>query len=359
MMLLCILAAAVLLGQAWRFASRNLEGLLEGIGPLQVFGLLLAALYITITVHEIGHLALGTLCGFRFLVVTLGPVTVVRGEQGLTVRIQIRQLFAGRTSMVPRRDEQITRRLALLIAGGPTASMATVLVCALLLTTLPPGAARTLAWFTSVLSAITLIGSLNPGKSRGLASDGRLLRLLLQGGAERERFTNINLTLAAQHRGVRPAAWDGARVNQAASVQDGSNHELAAAGLAYYHALDRGNVAAADGYLHRMLEMHSAGDADFKSALFSEAAYFTALHIGDAAQAREWLERVAAPYRARLSRTWVRAEAAVLLAEGHAAEAYAAASKGLGERLPRHPLGTTLAELAWLQALLRSCRAQA
>jgi hypothetical protein len=120
--------------------------------------------------------------------------------------------------------------------------------------------------------------------------------------------------------------------------------------MAYYHALDRGEVEAVGAHLDRALSALEKHPRVFRPAIFLAAAYFTARYRGDASKARGYLKEsrgavLVEPY-ARL-----RTEAAVLLAEQNWAAARARAVEALAA-IQRAPSGAAAAaEADWLRGV--------
>jgi hypothetical protein len=94
--------------------------------------------------------------------------------------------------------------------------------------------------------------------------------------------------------------------------------------------------------------------ADFRPALQLEAAFFEARHRRNVVAARAWLERARAGHAERYTR--LRAEAAILWAEGRYAEAAAKAEAGLAA-IPRSAAGgSAVLESEWLNSILAESR---
>src|SRR5262249_55294630 len=90
--------------------------------------------------------------------------------------------------------------------------------------------------------------------------------------------------------------------------------------------------------------------AEFRPALLLEAAFFDARYRHDVPAARAWLEQAQGGHAERPTR--LRAEAAILWAEGRYAEAAVLAEAGLAA-IPRSaPHGSAITESEWLNAIL-------
>jgi hypothetical protein len=87
-----------------------------------------------------------------------------------------------------------------------------------------------------------------------------------------------------------------------------------------------------------------------------EAAYFEARHRQDAAAARQWLNQ--APKDGVEPQTYLRAEAAVLLAEGRYREAAVIATAALVVLPKSADPGGAIAEKEWLESILAESRSK-
>jgi hypothetical protein len=128
---------------------------------------------------------------------------------------------------------------------------------------------------------------------------------------------------------VRPADYDPALVARTVALGDGSLFDLYGHFTVYYHAADRGDWPAAQGHLDRVLAGEEKLVPFMRDTARNEYAWLLATvgGAGAAGVARAWLDS-AGPLDFDPA-TRLRAEAAVLAAEGKAAEAAAKAREGL------------------------------
>jgi hypothetical protein len=243
------------------------------------------------------------------------------------------------------------RRFAV-VAGGPLASFLLALpAAAYLLATNRDGLWPTLVYQIGVVSFVVAVLTLVPFRSRGLTSDGGQMLRLLRGGPRVEQQMATELLLTALVGGVRPRDLSEALLARALSATEPAD-AVGAHYLAYWHDLDRGDVAGAAAHLDRLLAERAVATPAAQAAFAAEAAYLTARHdpaAGAAARAAAWLQLAKPP--GSVDSNYRRAQAAVHLAQGRAAEALAAADDAL--RLLRHAfdLGGAEAEREWLLAL--------
>ncbi len=286
--------------------------------------------------HELGHLVGGWLTGGRFLLFAVGPFMVRRTPAGLRFQWNRQvNLAGGMAACLPLEPGQLTpRRAAVMILGGPLASLLLV-AGALGLDALLAGGERGswrvssqhVAVATAGLSfAIFLVTAL-PGTAGGFKSDGKRVFDLLRGGPRSDQETAVMAMVTAGLAGVRPADHDPALVQRAVSLGDGSLFDLYGHLTAFAWAADRGEWRAAQQHLDRVV----AGEAQLVPYLQDVArcdyAWLLAVASKDVAAARAWLDSAGKIDFEPATR--LRAEAAVLLAEGRRAEAANQAKAGL------------------------------
>jgi hypothetical protein len=328
----------------------------DPVGLPTVLFSLIGGIFAVILLHELGHVLGGRLVGFRFRLLIVGPLKVDR--LGDRLRIGFNRSIAlagGVAASSPDDDQNLRQRMIAYVAGGPLTSLVTGLLFLLIgqFTTGALAFAASLAGFMSLgIAVVTLM----PMRSGGFASDGARLLMLVRGTPEAERWCAISSlanALFSQRAGDLPASL----VERALANPDTNSADyLAGVFIAYSWALDRGDLVAAEQHLNTMITHLENFNSAMRPSVLIEAAYFTAAHHHDAAQAREWLSRarggIVEPF------TRARAEAAVLLAEGRFAEAHTQASAGLQHLQRSHPGASGAADRDLLEALLRAAHDQ-
>lgn len=336
---------------------------LPGTKAWKLAGLALLPLawFVAVGVHEAGHLAGGWLGGGKFLLWVVGPVKVRRTVGGVKAGWNRHLLLAGgAAACLPFEAAKLTpQRMAVMILGGPLASLALAVAALWAVAGLgagPLSTARALgqhgAIFTAGLSLLIFFAAAVPSVRGGLKSDGRRLLDYLRGGPRLEQQTAVLLLSVSSLAGLRPADWDRATVRRALALRDGSLDDLQGHMLAYYHAADGGEWAMAQHYLDRVMAGMELLPTRARAHMSCEQAWLIALTSGDAAAARAWLK--VAGEVAFDPATRLRAEAAVWLAEGRKAEAAMRARQGLHalEHRSLGPVKSPFAEEA-LEEILR------
>lgn len=321
------------LGADTKAALRERYG--SALFPLAL-AMMLVACWLAIALHEVGHLIGGLAVRFRFYFFVAGLLKVHRDERERLRVGRNRELpvFGGMVSMLPADTRDLPRRLGWLIAGGPAASL---LVAALGIGAgYVPGLAPELRLglvVLGVVSAGAFVIAIIPARASGFVTDGGRLLRLLKGGPEAEREAAMLPLVGLYTAGTPARQWPAELVRRSLEPRDGSSEECAARSLAFYHALDSGDVDGAAEHVDRMVELVGTYPPGFVPAIWAEAAYFEAAHRGRADVAREYLSRV--PEKTMVVKEFerARAQAALALAEGDAAGAGEIARKAL-EQLP-------------------------
>ena len=233
----------------------ELVGIIAGVVVSIIVGMFLAIL-----VHELGHLVGGLRAGFEFRSLTVGPIEV-RVENGRLKweRSPLMRGVAGMVRMVPRGREDLERRLALLIVGGPIASLLwSALTYGLYRAASPFSHSKVFAeavGYQLAFSALIMGLSLLPGTliqfstRSGAATDMKLLLALWGKSEGRSRLVAHMLLAREILSAVRARDWSPELLERALVPEDGSDTHIRTLTLLYYHHLDRGEVEAARAWL--------------------------------------------------------------------------------------------------------------
>lgn len=288
--------------------------------------------------HEFGHVVGGWAGGGRFLLWIVGPFKIQRSPAGVSVGLnRSLNLSGGLAACLPLDPAKMTpARTAVMILGGPIFSLVLAVAALWIAAWLAaaPGeitVTRALmqhgAIVTAGLSAFIFFVTMFPATIGGFKSDGKRAFELLRGDARSDQEAALLMLTTAGLAGRRPADYDPALVRRALALGDGSLFDLYAHLTVYACAADRGEWAAAQAHLDRVLAGEEHVVPYVRDTVRCEYAWLLATRSGDVATARAWLDAAGALEFAPATR--LRAEAAVLLAEGRPAEAAAKARAGL------------------------------
>ncbi len=322
------------------------------LSPLSLLLFLVVGLWFVTLWHELGHALAARLVNWRLLTIAAWPLALRQTPNGLRLaRNPLSRAWGGFVYAIPRDDHQLRRRRFIMVAGGPVASLLLALLAALLVLTNSAGVLPTVASQVALMSLAIGVMTLVPHRSGGLTSDGGQMLQLLRGGPGVEQRLASQLLLTALVGGVRPRDLDDTLMARALAITD-SPDATTAHYLAYWHELDRGNIAAAASHLDYALAHRATTTPAAQAAFAAEAAYLTARHdpAPDAPATAEVWRQLAKP-RGAADSNYRRAEAAVHLAHGRTAEALAAADDALRLLDQAMDAGGAAAEREWLQGL--------
>lgn len=303
------------------------------------------AAYLTIAIHEIGHVLAGAAVGERLMLIKLGGFRIAREKQGFRVRRYgwLLPIGGGTTVTAPTTAGPSRWRASVLMMGGP---LCTLFQFAALwaLSTHWPFQPPTL-WLVAMLDALyfmTLLGlftTVLPLKIIGFATDIDRVFHLLRGGAQTERALRISWLFGQTLLGVRPSAYKQAELDQVLNPSDGSEQEQNALLLAYNRAVDQGDQKLTVAFLERLLAISMMQTGRFWQPTPLVLAACTEAKTGRGpATARAWLALLTEPHVAtfagmpmlvELHQIRMLAWAEIYLAEHKWAEAKLAAQQSL------------------------------
>lgn len=326
---------------------------------------LVLAIVLAIALHELGHVTAGLLVGFRFLKLSVGPFLVQRTPAGLRLGInRTANVTGGVAAMAPTGNERLAERMRWMILGGPIANFVVAVVATGFSAKLGSELANAprpqlddyLAW--SMLNTLGLISfaffvlSLVPMTAKGLMSDGRRLGRLLQRGAAAEREVALLLLTGLSVHGTRPRDLPEASLRILIQHDDRDLFAIVGRFIGYFHQLDHGAPDKALELLRAVLAQADRLPLPTRQMVEAEHSYWLATFQGATIPAREALRRAG---RCELApAALLRAQAAVLLAEGNQRKAKDAANEALAA-LRTRTTGVTpcRAETEWLADIVR------
>lgn len=327
-------------------------------GPVPAFSLpqiiLMAAiaLFLVLLSHELGHLLAGKLAGMRPFLLIIGPLKVFATQNGLQIGLNRNlSLAGGLAACLPQTTDHLKRQLLIMATGGPLASLLGGLLGIGLFLLLPSG--FLLKYFGLVFGvmamAIFIVTSI-PGKTSGFQTDGGQILSLLRGGADVEQRALLVILQAESLKGTRPRDWPDDILRRLLEMHATPMLDAAAQLMNYYHALDSGNLARAGESLQSLLTIEAQIPEGFKQAVYLEQAFFLALYHGDAASAERFFHKSTGALVEQS--TILRAEAALLFAQGQRGQARQKAKQAIRRANQSFDRGSAVAEQEWLQPIL-------
>jgi hypothetical protein len=311
-----------------------------------LFGFLLVN-FLTIVIHEIGHLVAGCSVGLRFKGVRTDPfrIRIDSGKWKFKVRPR---LFWGFAYMSLDRVRRVRGRLAIFIAGGPAASI----LCGIAgIVAGEFGIARyDSPWpaFIEFLGAWSLIIgciALIPFRTHGFANDAMLLRALLFSKAEASQMVASYSLSAVKANGLFPPDYVPRWFRIAAAPTRLPSGDYYSNWLAYDAAQDKELAAQ---YLERCLAHCGLMDDEQRDRLIAEAAVFTGWRRGDVDKAEMWFRKIRS--LDHLHQVWqTRVKIALLCARKQFEDALSEIDRGLSQmRQAPNSSESRRCEAAWI-----------
>ena len=307
----------------------------EGWGVLAAAGAIVVAWLVVVAAHELGHVLGGAAVRFRFFFFIVGPLRVEREIYSGAIRVRRNTSISqagGMAASFPTDARDLPRRFFWFIFGGPLASLLFGLALV--------GAARGLSadeapyarlalGAVGILSLLIFAVTMVPMSQGTIATDGARLFQLLRGELTAARHAATMPLIGLLTSGVAPRDWPRDLVERAVRDPDGTAEECQANLFAYSHYLDAGDVGRAGAHLDRGMALRETFPPLTQPSILIEAAYFEARFRGHRDPARELYAQIPPSAVGVQQYDRLRAEAAIALAEGNAAEARRLAEQAL------------------------------
>ncbi len=297
-----------------------------------------------------GHIVGGKLVGFRLTLFVVGPFKLHSTPDGIKLGLNLSLMLAGGLGgAAPTDARNLVRRMTAYVAGGPVASLL-LAVSAFGLFFIAPPSIGVILTLVAVASLVIGVATLIPNKAGGLVSDGARLKMLREGGPEAARWSAIGALDGALMAGERPRDWKEGLVQGSLSRRDNSFDDAGASSTVHYHALDLGRKDEAEALLGRALSAKDVPEVT-RSQILLEAAFFQAYFRHDAGEARTFFSD-ARPEKVLEKHLLLRAEAAILFAEGANEAAKEKARKSLEALDGSFSPGTAKLGKGWLERII-------
>jgi tetratricopeptide (TPR) repeat protein len=196
-----------------------------------------------------------------------------------------------------------------------------------------------------------------------ITNDASQIIANLRGGRTAERRLLNHQLATAWVSGTRPRDLDQNQLADLLQPTDGSDEEIGANWIAYYHALDSHHIEIAATYLDRLLAiLQTRLPLRWTPQYFLEAAWFEAHYGSNPEAARGWLalahaRRSSLFTTVEMEQVRFRAEAAVYLSEDKFPEALTLAQRSLALLSHTFNLGSMVAEKEWLEEIINETTA--
>jgi hypothetical protein len=284
---------------------------LEQLARIGMVGLgvsALAAYYLMVAIHELGHVFAGLCSGFRCRSLRVGPLLFNRPFR-LSLYRGPGAVVNGMAELIPVATDKLAWRGVAMVLGGPVANFLSVIVVLLL-----PFPIAAFSGFFIAFSVANGVSDLFPFESRLGVSDGRRIWMLLRQPERGERWLALLHLGGELNDGVLPEAVSANFLAKAIAIRDDSADTVTAHAIAFSAAFHQQKDSEAAQLLETSLAYSNHATPVVREALMSEAAVFQARRRRRADLADQWLARIPGTTQYPWFRS--RAEAAILEAKG-------------------------------------------
>ncbi len=349
-----------LLGLLLGIAIQSLIPITGLIGYLAIF---ILAFLVCIVLHEIGHLIGAAIANLHVTMFSVFFFTFFRIKEHWHFRLNKFFLLGGFTLAFPLDDQKLIRRLLILTAGGPVIGLLYGLASLVTLLVMSPLSIQSNGVLTenqfiiiqvwllanAVFSFLISLHSLLPDQSWSSTSDGYKLVQYWRKGRDATAIKYLYLLNGAARSGVRPRDWPDEYLDYLADPSEPPSRRMHGLYLKYLSEMDKGMFFQAGRRLDQALLL-SRGEQLSGASLYWESAYYTARYRNQPGLARQWMDKAREGFIDE-EQTRARAEAAILLAEGHYDRALQWIEKGLEQINWSMEPGTAQAEKDWLEEI--------
>ncbi|HET7219152.1 MAG TPA: hypothetical protein VFJ02_13940 [Vicinamibacterales bacterium] len=257
----------------WQAVAQSLSDAFASFGDMpavEFLIILLAALFLAIAVHELGHALVGAVVGFR-----VHSIRIARLQIEPPFRLSLyrgsRSGARGWVALSPGRTDRLAMRTAVMAAAGPAANLLSWALAA----ALPIATGGFLSVFAFISLGLGLVNLL-PIRSGPAVSDGRRLLMILANRARGERWLALMKLTADLVDGVAPEFFSPEYIAIATAVTDKTSDTVNAHALAYAAAFQQRKDEEAARLLEVTLEYSAYAPPALRHALVTDAVLFQA-----------------------------------------------------------------------------------
>jgi hypothetical protein len=299
------------------------------------------ALFVTITLHELGHASVGCALGMRLRAFVVGPLQWrIRDGRWKFQFVPAKILSAeGAAGVVPTDPNQSRWNEICMIAAGPMVNLYTGVIAACI-ALMAKGQGYEPYWhllaLVATLSFVSFAGNLIPFRPEASYSDGARIYQLLRGGPLADLQRVFNLVGATLVTSLRPRDYDIEAIQRASRTFTSGRQAFLLRMFASFYFQDCGNIPMACQALAEAESIYKDSAAEIPAELHADMVFGNAYLRHDAAGARLWWDRMNSKKPSHLGVDYWLAQSALLWIESHNEEALEAWTKGnaLAKQLP-------------------------
>ncbi len=246
--------------------------------------------FLTLAIHELGHLIAGIYVNFRPYLYIVGPLRIDWNDEAKWhIRLNRNLTFYGGLCVtIPTDTDELLPRFAQVLLGGPFLSLLFAAI-SFLAAGIFPGL-RTPFAFLGIMSFGIFVITMLPTRNDAFLSDGARWLQLRRGGPLADRDAAL-FHLLALYMAERPSAeWPEKALQAAIAVEDGTIFEAGGRYFKYLQCLQKKDIKEAGIQLNHVLKIASPLNPTLQAEYKLEAAWFYAWHLGDIKAASDQLQ---------------------------------------------------------------------
>lgn len=300
-------------------AIPNLVGLLA---------VLVGSFFLTTVIHECGHLAAALSQGFRFRVLTIGPLAIVDTPNGFRFswNFRVMMLIMGQQISTPpartaNHPGATVKNFMVYLAGGGAANLLTAAIAVLLLITIVNAfwIKVFLLAFIAISVFLGVINLLPIATAQGIKTDGFHMRALRRGDAT--VFLTLFEYIRDVYEGVHPRDWQPDLLQR---IEERASNDLERS-LAFVMRLTRAiannDCAAASQAAQQLESVYANIPKALRTQYAAELVHHFAMFEGNAEKAKQYSNDAKRVGYLGSPATPVRVAACVAFVEGRYADA--------------------------------------
>jgi peptidase M50-like protein len=276
-----LLLLAIAIGMAVRiFGPSWTEMVFQavGLGTASALSAFWAAFAASIVLHEAGHLFAAVLQDFEVLGASLGPIRAVHFHGKWTYQFS-GTLLSGSISAIPRENHSWRKRMLLVVAAGPAATLLTGVGSGLLLFS-----GEFNGWTIYFLASLTelsfflfVLGLIPNGNKAQIRNDAQLCCSLFRNTAEAKSILLYHLVTQVGVAGMRPRDYPERLIRKLAVGRSRPDMSLIYAHTIIMWAIDRGDMQTADAWDQRAMELCDKCDLRLQNLTLARSAFYDVL----------------------------------------------------------------------------------
>jgi hypothetical protein len=249
-----------------------------GLGTTAALSAFWAAFAAGIFLHEAGHLLAAILQDFEILGASLGPIRAVHFHGKWTFQFS-GTLLSGSISAIPRENYAWRKRMLLVVAAGPVATLLTGVASGLLLFS-----GEFDGWMKYFLASLTelsfflfVLGLIPNGSKAQIRNDAQLCYSLFRNTVEAQGILLYHLVTQLGVAGMRPRDYPERLIRKLAVGRSRPDMSLIYAHTIIMWAIDRGDIQTADAWEQRAMELCDRCDLRLRNLTLARSAFYDVL----------------------------------------------------------------------------------